>query len=140
MMVDDEPLNLEVLQTFLEEAGYREFVACSEPLKALGLIGDRHPDVVLLDLNMPEMSGFEIIERMRGDEAMRHVPVIVLTSSTDAETKLKALELGATDFLAKPTDPSELALRLRNTLSAKAYRDRLANYDSRDRAARTAGC
>ena len=61
---------------------------------------------------------------------MRHVPVIVLTSSTDAETKLKALELGATDFLAKPTDPSELALRLRNTLSAKAYRDRLANYDS----------
>jgi diguanylate cyclase len=130
MMVDDEPLNLEVLQTFLEEAGYREFVACSEPLKALGLIGDRHPDVVLLDLNMPEMSGFEIIERMRADESMRHVPVIVLTSSTDAETKLKALELGATDFLAKPTDPSELALRLRNTLSAKAYRDRLANYDS----------
>ena len=130
MMVDDEPLNLEVLQTFLEEAGYRDFVACSEPLKALGLIGERHPDVVLLDLNMPEMSGFEIIERMRADEAMRHVPVIVLTSSTDAETKLKALELGATDFLAKPTDPSELALRLRNTLSAKAYRDRLANYDS----------
>ncbi len=130
MMVDDEPLNLEVLQTFLEEAGYRDFVACSEPLKALGLIGERHPDVVLLDLNMPEMSGFEIIERMRGDEAMRHVPVIVLTSSTDAETKLKALELGATDFLAKPTDPSELALRLRNTLSAKAYRDRLANYDA----------
>jgi len=130
MMVDDEPLNLEVLQTFLEEAGYRDFVACSEPLRALGLIGERHPDVVLLDLNMPEMSGFEIIERMRADEAMRHVPVIVLTSSTDAETKLKALELGATDFLAKPTDPSELALRLRNTLSAKAYRDRLANYDT----------
>jgi diguanylate cyclase (GGDEF)-like protein len=130
MMVDDEPLNLEVLQTFLEEAGYREFVACHEPLKALGLVAERHPDVVLLDLNMPEMSGFEIIERMRGDEAMRHVPVIVLTSATDAETKLKALELGATDFLAKPTDPSELALRLRNTLSAKAYRDRLANYDT----------
>jgi diguanylate cyclase (GGDEF)-like protein len=130
MMVDDEPLNLEVLQTFLEEAGYREFVACHEPLKALGLIGERHPDVVLLDLNMPEMSGFELIERMRADESMRHVPVIVLTSSTDAETKLKALELGATDFLAKPTDPSELALRLRNTLSAKAYRDRLANYDT----------
>jgi diguanylate cyclase (GGDEF)-like protein len=57
------------------------------------------------------------------------VPTIVLTSSTDAATKLKALELGATDFLAKPVDASELVLRLRNTLAAKAYRDRLANYD-----------
>jgi diguanylate cyclase (GGDEF)-like protein len=130
MMVDDEPLNLEVLQTFLEEAGYREFIALSESVKALGLLTERPPDVLLLDLMMPGMSGFEILERMRADVALRHIPVIVLTSSTDAETKLKALELGATDFLAKPTDPSELALRLRNTLSAKAYRDRLANYDA----------
>jgi diguanylate cyclase (GGDEF)-like protein len=95
----------------------------------LGLLADRRPDVMLLDLVMPGMSGFEILERMRADETLRHIPVIVLTSATDAETKLKALELGATDFLGKPTDPSELALRLRNTLSAKAYRDRLANYD-----------
>jgi diguanylate cyclase (GGDEF)-like protein len=129
MMVDDEPLNIEVLQTFLEEAGYREFISVTEPEKALGLLAERHPDVLLLDLVMPGMSGFEILERMRVDETLRHIPVIVLTSSTDAETKLKALELGATDFLGKPTDPSELALRLRNTLSAKAYRDRLANYD-----------
>jgi diguanylate cyclase (GGDEF)-like protein len=129
MMIDDEPLNIEVLQTFLEEAGYREFVPVTAPLEALGLIADRRPDVVLLDLVMPEMSGFEILERLRADDTLRHTPVIVLTSATDAETKLKALELGATDFLAKPVDSSELALRLRNTLSAKAYRDRLANYD-----------
>jgi diguanylate cyclase (GGDEF)-like protein len=130
MMIDDEPLNLEVLQTFLEEAGYREFVPVTAPREALGLIADRRPDVVLLDLVMPEMSGFEILERLRADDTLRHTPVIVLTSATDAETKLKALELGATDFLAKPVDSSELALRLRNTLSAKAYRDRLANYDA----------
>ncbi|MGH8699397.1 MAG: response regulator, partial [Burkholderiales bacterium] len=130
MMVDDEQLNLEVLQTFLEEAGYKDFVSVTEPEKTLGLLAERRPDVMLLDLVMPGMSGFEILERMRADETLRHIPVIVLTSSTDAETKLKALELGATDFLGKPTDPSELALRLRNTLSAKAYRDRLANYDA----------
>jgi diguanylate cyclase (GGDEF)-like protein len=129
MMVDDEPLNIEVLQTFLEEAGYREFVPVTAARETLSLIAERRPDVVLLDLVMPEMSGFEILERMRADDALRHVPVIVLTSATDGETKLKALELGATDFLAKPVDSSELALRLRNTLSAKAYRDRLANYD-----------
>ena len=130
MMVDDEPINLEVLQTFLEEACYREFVSLSDPLQALGALAERRPDVLLLDLMMPQMNGFEILERMRADGTLRHIPVIVLTSSTDAETKLKALELGATDFLAKPTDPSELALRLRNALSAKAYRDRLANYDA----------
>lgn len=129
MMVDDEELNLEVLQTLLEDAGYRRFVPTSEPLRAMDLIAEHSPDVVLLDLMMPGLSGFEILRMMRADDALRHIPVVVLTSSTDADTKLQALELGATDFLAKPVDASELALRLRNTLSAKAYRDRLANYD-----------
>ena len=68
---------------------------------------------------MPDVSGFEILAAMREDEALKYVPVIMLTSAVDAETKLEALELGATDFLGKPVDPSELALRLRNTLRAK---------------------
>jgi diguanylate cyclase (GGDEF)-like protein len=85
--------------------------------------------VLLLDLMMPGMSGFEILRAMDEANLLKDVPTIVLTSSTDAETKLQALELGATDFLAKPVDASELVLRLRNTLAAKAYRDRLANYD-----------
>jgi diguanylate cyclase (GGDEF)-like protein len=130
MMVDDEELNLEVLQTLLEDAGYRRFVPTSDPLRAMDLLAEYEPDVVLLDLMMPGLSGFEILRLMRADDALRHVPVVVLTSSTDSDTKLQALELGATDFLAKPVDASELALRLRNTLSAKAYRDRLANYDA----------
>jgi diguanylate cyclase (GGDEF)-like protein len=130
MMVDDEPINLEVLQTFLQDAGYKKFIQCSEPLKAMDVISAQRPDIILLDLVMPEMSGFEILKRMRNSDTLRHIPVIILTSSTDADTKLMALELGATDFLGKPFDPSELALRLRNTLSAKAYRDRLENYDT----------
>jgi diguanylate cyclase (GGDEF)-like protein len=129
MMVDDEEVNLDVIQALLEDAGYRRFVPTSEPLQALEMLAEHRPDVLLLDLMMPGLSGFELLKMMRADDALRHTPVIVLTSSTDAETKLQALELGATDFLAKPVDPSELALRLRNTLSAKAYRDRLANYD-----------
>ena len=129
MMVDDEPLNIEVTQVHLEEAGYTRFVSTDDPLQALELIKDRRPDVLLLDLMMPGMSGFEILERMAASNVLQDVPTIVLTSSTDPRTKLKALELGATDFLAKPVDSSELVLRLRNTLAAKAYRDRLANYD-----------
>ena len=129
MMVDDEPINIEVTQVYLEEAGYTRFVSTSEPREALDLVAQRHPDVLLLDLNMPGMTGFEILVALRTKNLLKDLPTIVLTSSTDAKTKLKALELGAIDFLAKPVDSSELVLRLRNTLAAKAYRDRLANFD-----------
>jgi diguanylate cyclase (GGDEF)-like protein len=130
MMVDDEPIILETLQMFLEDAGYGNFITTTEPKKALNMVVLKKPDVVLLDVMMPEITGLEILEQMRSKEALRHIPTIILTSATDPETKLKALELGATDFLAKPVDPSELALRLRNTLAAKAYQDRLLYYDS----------
>ncbi|MGH8675700.1 MAG: putative bifunctional diguanylate cyclase/phosphodiesterase [Burkholderiales bacterium] len=129
MMVDDEPITLDVVQAFLEEAGYENFLTTSEPVGALELAANERPDVVLLDLMMPVVSGFDILKGIRSDANLRHIPVIVLTSSTDAATKLKALEMGATDFLAKPVDASELVLRLRNTLAAKAYLDRLAYFD-----------
>ncbi|MGQ0751354.1 MAG: putative bifunctional diguanylate cyclase/phosphodiesterase [Betaproteobacteria bacterium] len=129
MMVDDEPITLDILQGFLEEAGYCNFVLTSEPREAVSLIASERPDVVMLDLMMPGVSGFDIMQTMRAEADLAHIPVIMLTSSTDAQTKLRALELGATDFLAKPVDSSELVLRLRNTLAAKAYLDRLTNFD-----------
>ena len=129
MMVDDEPTTIEVLTALLEGEGYSQFVTTSDSRQALGLLAAEKPDVLLLDLMMPHVGGLEILESIRNDHALEHTPVIIL-SSTDAETKLKALELGATDFLGKPVDPSELALRLRNTLAAKAHLDRLVYHDS----------
>lgn len=129
MMVDDEPTTIEVIQAFLEVEGYRNFVTTSDPSDALEIFFEEQPDVLLLDLHMPRVSGFDILTKLRGHQRYRHTPVIVLTSSTDSETKLSALHLGATDFLAKPVDPSELALRLRNTLAAKSYQDRLTYFD-----------
>jgi diguanylate cyclase len=130
MMVDDDPLMLEVVQTFLEEAGYTSFVTTSQPKEALGLIAQRQPDILLLDLMMPEMNGFQILEGLRSQEQLRYTPVIILTAESEPEARLKALELGATDFLTKPVDPSELRLRLRNALAFKAYQDRLADFDA----------
>lgn len=129
MLIDDEPTTLDVLQALLEDAGYRHFITTSQSEQAIELIGNENPDVVLTDLNMPEVTGFDILKPMRAHIRLQHIPVIVLTSDDSAKTKLQALHLGATDFLAKPVDPSELALRLRNTLAAKAHQDRLANYD-----------
>lgn len=129
MMVDDEPLNMDVLQVHLESEGYNRFVTLSDSKIALEQIRKESPDVLLLDLVMPEVTGFDILKEMRLDPESKHIPVIVLTSSEDAETKLRALQLGATDFLSKPVDASELALRMRNTLSSRAYLQRMLNFD-----------
>ena len=129
MMVDDEPMMTDVIQTYLEEAGYRRFVSINDPLLALQTARKHRPGLLLLDLMMPGLSGFDILAQLRSDEQLRYIPVIILTAASNTTTKLKALELGATEFLAKPVDPSELILRVRNTLVFKVYQDRLANQD-----------
>ncbi|TVT68305.1 MAG: EAL domain-containing protein [Denitromonas halophila] len=129
MMVDDEPITLEIIQMFLEDAGYTHFVLVSDSREAMDMVERERPDIVLLDLLMPHVNGFDILAQIRNHERFEHLPVVVLTSSSDAPTKLKALEMGATDFLAKPVDESELVLRVRNTLAAKAYQDRLTYID-----------
>ncbi|MFC5500124.1 EAL domain-containing protein [Caenimonas terrae] len=129
MMVDDEPLNIEMTEAFLEDAGYRHFVSTTQSEQAVELMRSRRPSLLLLDLSMPKVSGMQILKVMRDDPVLRHVPVIVLTSTHDPQVKLHALSLGAMDFLSKPVDPSELALRIRNTLAATVYRDYLAEHD-----------
>jgi diguanylate cyclase (GGDEF)-like protein len=130
MMVDDEMLNIEMTQAFLTEAGYKQFVQTDKPEQAVAMMRREMPGVLLLDLSMPKVSGLDILASMREDPSLRHVPVIVLTSSTDPQVKLKALALGAMDFLSKPVDPSELGLRIRNTLAASAYREYLGQHDN----------
>jgi diguanylate cyclase len=129
MIIDDEPIVIDVVQAFLEEAGYRRFIGISDSLKAIQAISEHKPDVVLLDLLMPGLNGLDVLSAVRADPELRFIPVIVLTAASDSATKLKVLELGATDFLAKPVDASELTLRMRNSLAFKAYRDHLAYYD-----------
>lgn len=130
MLIDDEPVMLDIVQALLEEEGYQKFVSVGHSPEATSKIIETNPDILLLDLDMPEVNGFEVLTWVRHNERFKHLPVIILTASEDPTSKLKALELGATDFLSKPVDPSELALRVRNTLSAKAYIDQLANFDA----------
>ncbi|NND89565.1 MAG: EAL domain-containing protein [Granulosicoccus sp.] len=129
MMVDDELITMRVLQSFLEEVGYHEFILVDDSVTAMDELRKHRPDILLLDVAMPKVSGFDILKLLRQEDEFAHLPVIILTSSSDAATKLQALDLGATDFLSKPVDSSELALRVRNTLAAKAYQDQLAYYD-----------
>ncbi|GMQ75504.1 MAG: hypothetical protein BMS9Abin01_0754 [Gammaproteobacteria bacterium] len=130
MVVDDEPIIVETLENLLEDAGYKNFVSTTDPKKAIELMRSRKPDIVLLDVMMPEVSGLDILESMEMDEELQYLPTIIITAATDSETKLKALELGATDVLNKPVDPSELALRVRNTLATRANQDRFMKFDA----------
>jgi CheY-like chemotaxis protein len=107
MLVDDEPTVIGALETFLEGEGYTNLVTATDSGEALALLESSPVDLLLLDLSMPRVEGFEILETIRSSDKLRHTPVIILTSDTSSETKLKALELGATDFLGKPVDPSE---------------------------------
>lgn len=129
MIVDDEPINIDVVQAFLEAEGYSDFVTVEDSCCAIEKLLETRPDLLLLDLMMPGISGFEILTELRKHERFQYLPVLILTAATDSKNKIMALDLGATDFLAKPLDPSELVLRVRNTLAAKAYQDQLAFYD-----------
>lgn len=128
MIIDAESYNALAVRKFLQHAGYEKFVTTTELPKAIALMQRELPDVVLLDIMMSDGSGIDILRVMKMTPDLSTIPVIVLTDSSDPMMKTQALELGATDFLAKPVDPSELVLRVKNVLAAKSNFDMLAKY------------
>jgi cyclic di-GMP phosphodiesterase len=128
MIVDDEAINIKILRRLLELEGFSDFVTTSDAPTALSLIRQEQPDVVLLDLMMPYVSGLDILAEIRADEEICFIPVVILTAVTDRETRVRAVELGATDFLNKPVDASELLPRVRNVLVVKSYQDHLRHH------------
>ena len=125
MVVDDLPLNVKVACAHLKAAGYKNIVTQNDPTKALTQIYRETPDVILLDIMMPKVSGLDILEAIRSDHHIAHIPVLILTASTENELKIKALELGATDLLNKPIDTQELLPRVHNALTIKMHQDHL---------------
>jgi putative two-component system response regulator len=125
MVVDDEPLNIRVLQKYLAEIGFRNVTAISDPREALSTARRLLPDLIILDLVMPEVNGREVLRDLKATPNLNSIPVIVLTASNDRATRVAVLEDGAADFLGKPIDPSELAPRVRNMLAIKQYQDEL---------------
>lgn len=128
VIVDDEPVNIKVVSRLLRIEGYSQFFTTSDSREALELIRAESPDAVLLDLMMPHISGLDILSELREQPETRLTPVIILTASTDRDTRVDALNRGANDFLNKPIDPSELAPRVGNLLSLKRHSDRLSDY------------
>ena len=128
MIIDDEKFNTLVAKKFLVNAGFHNHLICTDSTKAFDMIKSEKPDVILLDIIMPEVSGLDILRLRQQERDLKYTPVLVLTASTGEDIKRSALELGATDFLAKPVDPNDLVPRVRNALVIKAHHDHLANY------------
>ena len=127
LIVDDEPQNVELLEAHLAPRGY-EIVTASTGEDALEKLAGHPIDLILLDVMMPGMDGFEVIRRVRQDDTYRLLPIIVVTALRETDARLKGIEAGCDDFISKPIDKMELLARVRSLLKVKAYNDLLSNY------------
>jgi class 3 adenylate cyclase/CheY-like chemotaxis protein len=121
LVVDDTPSNIKVMAALLEPLGYRVLSAESGP-EALEIAQRHRPDLILLDLIMPGMDGYEVCRRLRTDSATSFVPVVIVTASTERD-RVRAIELGADDFLTKPLQHAELRARVRSLIRIKTFHD-----------------
>ena len=124
LVVDDHEQNLELLQAYLEEIGCRIRTA-SDGIQALAEIEAEQPDLVILDVMMPRMSGYQLCEKVKGDPATRDIPVVMVTALSEVGDVEKAVESGADDFLTKPVYKLELVTRAKSLLRVRLLRRQL---------------
>ena len=127
MVVDDEARNLKLMMAMLEPQGY-EVVLAGDGGEALQKAREDLPDVVLLDIMMPGLDGLEVAKQLKDSEETRTIPIIMVTALNEVDDRVRALEAGADDFLAKPVDKIELKARVRSSLKVKAYHDHMRDY------------
>ena len=119
LVVDDHEPSAETIQKVLRKAGYREVTITSDPRKVLALFREIGPDILLLDIRMPHLDGFAVLRQVRARNGEGYLPVLVITGDTDSAVKEQALGSGASDFLNKPFDTTEIVLRVRNLLKLR---------------------
>ena len=128
LIVDDEERNVKLLRAMITAKEYRAITARNGE-EALRIVSETPPDLLLLDVMMPGINGFEVCARLKQSEATKTIPVIMVTALTEKEHRVKAMEAGADDFLSKPVDQTELFVRVKSLLRIKSYHDDLlASY------------
>ncbi|MBS3970913.1 MAG: response regulator, partial [Clostridia bacterium] len=129
LIVDDDTMNLNLLEAFLTAANENyELISAANGSQALEKVAKYNPDLVLLDIMMPEINGFDVCSIIKNNPATRFLPVILITALNDRENKIKGIEVGADDFLAKPVDRIELITRVKSLLLTKSLHDDLENH------------
>ena len=129
LIVDDELQNRKLLETLLRPEGYQTRSAASGE-DALASVAQLAPDLILLDIMMPGMDGYEVASNLKANPATATIPIIMVTANIDRDARLAGLKAGAEEFLTKPVDSAELWFRVRNLLRLKAFNDFLQNQSS----------
>jgi putative two-component system response regulator len=127
MVVDDEALNRKLITAMLTPQGY-QVIQAVDGRDCLRKIQENPPDLILLDIMMPEVNGFEVVKSLKAEEKFSLIPIVMVTALGDVNDRVQALEVGADDFLTKPVDRMELRARVRSLLKVKAYNDHMVNY------------
>ena len=123
LVVDDNEDNCYTLTRRLKRQGYDNVATAGHGREALELLAARPFDLVLLDVMMPDMNGYEVLETMKADPALRDIPVVMISALDEADSVARCIEIGAEDYLAKPFDPTLLRDRVRDCLEKKRLRD-----------------
>ncbi|MGH9371085.1 MAG: response regulator, partial [Vicinamibacterales bacterium] len=131
LLVDDQPANLKFLRHVLETEGYGELIAISDSVEALDRFEELAPDLIIVDLWMGRLDGFDFIARVREiEEAGSYLPILVATGDHTPEARRRALSAGARDFLTKPLSPAEVRLRVRNLLETRFLHEQLRDHNA----------
>jgi len=128
LAVDDEPRNLEVVSHFLEMEGF-QVVTAADGEAALAMVAADAPDLILLDVMMPGLEGFEVCRRLKADSATVFIPVVILTALKGTQERIKGAAAGADDFLSKPFDHVELITRVKSLVRVKRLHDQVQAYN-----------
>lgn len=134
LIVDDNEMNRDMLSRRLERDGYRTTMA-EDGLRALAVLAEQPVDLMLLDIMMPHMNGYDVLQRVKQDPALRHIPVIIISAVSDLDSVVRCIEIGAEDYLFKPFNPILLKARVDASLERKRLNDwqrqHLANLEQR---------
>ncbi len=128
LVVDDNENNRYMLTRRLQREGYQNLATANDGRQALAMLRTRSFDLVLLDITMPEMNGYQVLEQMKADVQLRDIPVIMISAIEDTESVVRCIELGADDYLPKPFDPTLLRARVRAILEKKTLRDEVRTH------------
>ncbi len=131
LVIDDNNLNLRMIELILQNYDY-EVISALNGLEGIKSTQENKPDLILLDIMMPEMDGFEVCERLKANPETKDIPVIFLTSKTDSEGIVKGFELGAADYVTRPFNRPELMARIKTHLSLKESRDKVIELERKN--------
>ena len=120
LLVDDNAQNLELLEVYMEDVPEVRIVTATHGLEAMAQVAEESPELILLDIMMPKMSGFEVCKRLKADPKTRDIPIVMVTALNETGDIERAAECGADDYLSKPIDRKALVELVRNLLAARA--------------------